>query len=116
MYAQTRIVVVLITRHHGAGQVPGWVEMKPTDLPELFNPSRDQGNLKKPKFWRDNMFINHAQKINIFDKRSTCTDLRTCLGGYFGARNPNLRSKIVKNDLPEAKTEEKLVLQLLDHY
>ena len=38
---------MVITRNHGVGQVPGVVEMNPTDLQELSKPSRDLGNLKK---------------------------------------------------------------------
>ena len=40
---------MVITRNHAVGQVPGQVEMNPTSLPELFKPSRDLGNHKKPK-------------------------------------------------------------------
>ena len=32
---------MVITRNHGVRQVPGSVEMNPTDLPELFKPTRD---------------------------------------------------------------------------
>ena len=38
---------MVLTRNHGIGQVPGVVEINPTDPPELFKPSNDLGNLKK---------------------------------------------------------------------
>ena len=47
---------LIITRHHGVGQVPGVVEMNPTSFPELFKPSRDLRNLQKSKFLGVNIF------------------------------------------------------------
>ena len=38
---------MVITRNHGVGQVPGVVEMNPTDLPDLFEPLRDLNNSQK---------------------------------------------------------------------
>ena len=37
-----------ITRDHGVGEVPGYVEMVPTSLPELPKPSRTSGKKQKP--------------------------------------------------------------------
>ena len=31
------------------GQLPGWVDMNPTSLPELFKPPRDLGNPQNPE-------------------------------------------------------------------
>ena len=66
VYAHILIVVAFLVvnfftkmdmaRNHGLGQVPGQVEMNPTDLPELFKPSRDLGNPKKVKFLETNNF------------------------------------------------------------
>jgi len=39
-----------MTRDHGHLQVPGWVEMDPTSLPELLKPSRIPGKNQKPIF------------------------------------------------------------------
>ena len=38
---------MVITRNHGVGQVPGVVEMNPTDLPDLFKPLRDLNTSQK---------------------------------------------------------------------
>ena len=68
LYAQTSIVVVLmvmnffgflvITRHHGVGEVPGVVEMNPISFPDLFKPVRDLKNLKKHKILQTISFKN----------------------------------------------------------
>ena len=54
---------MVITRNHGVGQVPGVVETNPTDLPELFKPSRDLENLKKT-IYSETIFL---EKPYIFD-------------------------------------------------
>ena len=37
-----------ITRHHGAGEVPGWVEIVAISLPELPKPTRTLKSVDKP--------------------------------------------------------------------
>ena len=60
-YAQTLLVVnlivvnffcfLVITRHHGAGEVPGWVEMFAISLPDLPKPTRTLKSFDKHWFF-----------------------------------------------------------------
>ena len=53
---------MVTTRNHGVGQVPGVVEMNPTDLPELFRPSRGPGKPQKTTCLETNVFRESRQK------------------------------------------------------
>ena len=56
---------MVITGDDGVGQVPGVVEMNPMDLPELFTPSRDLGNLKKTNFLETKSFRETSRNLNF---------------------------------------------------
>ena len=53
---------LVITRYESIGEVPGWVEMNPTSLPELSKPSRTLGNLQKSKFLKTKVFRKNRGK------------------------------------------------------
>ena len=103
-YAKTLILVdfllinffteMIISRDHKAGEVPEYVEINPTSLPELSKPSRNLGNLRKTKKIETNKF----KKIDflISGPRFEPPDLSSWLYIQFFMRNPNLRSKNAK--------------------
>ena len=48
---------LVITRDHGSFEGRHQVEILPTDLPELFKPSRDLKNLRKTKILDENFYL-----------------------------------------------------------
>ena len=41
-----------VTRHHDLGDVPGWVDMNPTGLPELAEPTKTPRNFNENTCFR----------------------------------------------------------------
>ena len=57
---------LVITRYHGLGGVPGWVEMLPTSLPELPKPSRTSGESRKREFLNPKLSITIRENSLTF--------------------------------------------------
>ena len=70
---------MVITRHHEAGQVPGVVEMNPTNLLELFKPSRGLGKPKITSFKR----LFAVERMDVWNRQWIA--LRACMYPYESA-------------------------------